>query len=151
MASIIATAVVCDSYLLELLKGLHTDSDVYKIALYTSLASLDRSTTSYIGASNEAIGPGYSAGGKVLTGFNANLRSGIACLDFDSVKWDAVTLTVRKALIYNSTATGKNAVCVLIFSEDVSDAGGVLQITMPTPPLVFIQTFSKSSWYHCRQ
>ena len=58
------TSAVCDSYTLELLSGTHTNTDTYKIALYTSAATLSAATTAY-SATNEVVGAGYTAGGSL--------------------------------------------------------------------------------------
>ena len=62
---------MCTSFKQELLVGTHnfttTTGDVFKLALYTSSASLDASTTAY-SATNEVANSGsYAAGGGALT------------------------------------------------------------------------------------
>ena len=61
------TQTTCTSFKVELFKAEHDfDSHTFKIALFTSSASLSASTTAY-STSNEASGSNYTAGGKPLT------------------------------------------------------------------------------------
>jgi hypothetical protein len=61
----ITTNAICNSFKKELLQGKHdfdTSSDTYKLAMYTSLATLGASTENYI-TSEEVSSSGYTAGG----------------------------------------------------------------------------------------
>ena len=87
----------------------------YKIALYTSLANLGASTTTYTSA-NEITGTGYTAGGQVLTPIPPSLDGTTAYVSFNNVTWSPASFTANSALIYNAT-TGA-AVCVLNFGSD---------------------------------
>lgn len=97
------TAAVCLSYKADLFNGIHQAADVYKIALYTSAATLDASTAAYT-ATGEVVGSGYSAGGLTLSGFSVTLDTATEILDWttDPV-WNPATITARGALIYNSS------------------------------------------------
>lgn len=87
-----------------------------KMALYTAEANINADTLIYT-TTNEVVGTGYVAGGKVLTGVTV-LKSGTtAYLDFDNVTWDPAAFTARGALIYN-TNLGNLAVAVLDFGAD---------------------------------
>src|SRR3954463_4389233 len=80
----------------------HTAADVYKIALFTSAATLSKSTTAYA-ATNEVSGTGYTAGGATLAGFAVSLDTDTAILDWTTdPTWPTSTFTARGALIYNS-------------------------------------------------
>lgn len=106
-----------DSFKQELLSGTHDfTGDTFKIALYTSSASLSRSTTTY-SVTNEVSGTGYTAGGATLTGASIAFSSGVAYVDFDDVTWAASDITARGAMIYNSSKSNK-AVFVLDFGSD---------------------------------
>ena len=100
----------------------------YKIALYTSAATLDASTTAY-SATNEVSGTGYTAGGQALT-ITAPVISGTtAFVDFANPTWSSATITARGALIYDA---GNNAaVAVLDFGSDKVSSGGDFVINMP--------------------
>ena len=107
-------------------------ADVFKIALYTSSATLDASTTAYT-TSNEvsSSGTNYVAGGKTLTISQApTFTSTTAWLDFDDITWDSATLTSNGALIYNATQ-GNKAVAVLAFGGDKTSTAGNFTIQFP--------------------
>lgn len=107
-------------------------ADVFKIALYTSSATLDASTTAYT-TSNEvsSSGTNYTAGGLTLTISQApTFTSTTAWLDFDDITWDSATLTSNGALIYNATQ-GNKAVAVLAFGGDKTSTAGNFTIQFP--------------------
>lgn len=117
------TQSIATSYKSELLSGVHTSTDTYKIALYTSAATLGASTTAY-SATNEVVGTGYTAGGNTLVGFSVTTIGTEAILDFttDPV-WSTATITARGALIYNSSKSNK-AVAVFDFGSDITSTNG---------------------------
>ncbi len=124
------TAAVCDSYTQELFSGTHTSADTYKIALYTSSATLSSATTVY-SSTNEVSGTGYTAGGTALSGFSTSIDTGVAILDFTTdPSWTSATITARGALIYNSSKTNK-AVAVLDFGSDISSTNGTFTVQFP--------------------
>lgn len=125
------TAAICNSFKQELLAMTpHTAADVYKIALFTSTATLNKSTTAYA-ATNEASGTGYSAGGATLSGFSVTLDTDTAILDWTSdPSWASSTITARGALIYNSSRSNK-AVAVLDFGSDITSTNGTFTVTLP--------------------
>ena len=138
------TQAMVTSFKVEILDGIHnfgtgvirasTAADVFKIALYTSSATLDASTTAYT-TSNEvsSSGTNYVAGGKTLTISQApTFTSTTAWLDFDDITWDSATLTSNGALIYNATQ-GNKAVAVLAFGGDKTSTAGDFTIQFPTP------------------
>lgn len=107
-------------------------ADVFKIALYTSSATLDATTTVYT-TSNEvsSSGTNYAAGGKTLTISQVPTSTGTtAWLDFDDITWDSATLTSNGALIYNETQ-GNKAVAVLAFGGDKTSTAGNFTIQFP--------------------
>lgn len=104
------------SFALELMQGLHVfGTNTFKMALYTSAASLNADTTAYT-ATGEVSGTGYTSGGVALTGVSVVSASGVAYLTFSPVSWTAA-LTARGALIYNAT-NGNRSVAVLDFGGD---------------------------------
>lgn len=123
------TAAVCTSYKQEVMQGVHEAADTYKIALYTSAATLGASTTAY-SATNEVSGTGYTAGGATLSGFSVTVDGTTAVLDFTDPTWANSTITARGALIYNSTQSNK-AVAVLDFGADISSTNDTFTITFP--------------------
>lgn len=123
---------LCNSFKQEILQGIHQASDVYKIALFTSSASLSKATTVY-SATNEVSGPGYSAGGIALVGFTTALDWDTAYIDWSTdPSWPTSSLTARGALIYNSTRANR-AVAVLDFGADITDVNGTFLVTFPLP------------------
>lgn len=127
------TAAICNSFKLECLPtvaGVHLSGDSYKLALYTSLATLTKATTVYSSA-NEVVGSGYTAGGIVLVGFTTALDGDTAYIDWttDPV-WNPATITARGGLIYNASRSDK-AVCVLDFLGDITSTAGPFTVTLP--------------------
>jgi hypothetical protein len=122
---------LCVSYLKEILQGIHLAADTYKIALYTSSASLDHTTTAY-SATNEVGNSGtYAAGGQALSGFAVSSSSKTAWLDWTSDPvWTSATITARYALIYNSSRSDK-AVAVIDFGADKTSTNGTFTVTFP--------------------
>ena len=104
--------------------------DTFKIALYTSSATLAASTTAY-SSSNEASGTNYSAGGAALTNVTPTTSSTTALTDFADVTWSSSTITARGALIYKSGGTNP-AVAVLDFGADKSSSSSTFKVAFPT-------------------
>jgi hypothetical protein len=124
------TSAVCNSFKQELLGGIHDlDTDVIKIALYTSAATLDDSTTAYI-TSNEVVGAGYVAGGNTLSGASISLDGSVAIVDFSDTTWSSATITARGALIYNSSKSNK-AIATIDFGGDKISTNGSFVVQMP--------------------
>lgn len=124
---------VCTSFKQELLVGTHdfttTTGDVFKIALYTSSATLGATTTAY-SATNEVSGTGYTATGNTLTNVTPTTSGTTAFTDFADTTWSTSTITARGALIYNDT-DGDRAVVVLDFGSDKSSSAGDFTIVFP--------------------
>jgi hypothetical protein len=126
---------MCTSFKVQLLSGAQNfntgTTKVYKIALYTSAATLGASTTSY-STTNEVVGTAYNAGGETLTISQVPTSSGTtAFIDFADKVWANSTITARGALIYNST--DNTAVAVLDFGSDKASSNGDFTIIFPTP------------------
>ena len=123
---------IATSFKAEILQGIHDSADTYKIALYTSAATLGATTTAY-SATNEVSGTGYTAGGQVLSGFSVATSGTTAILDFTTdPSWENATITARGALIYNASKANK-AVMVLDFGADKSNSEGTFTIRLPLP------------------
>jgi len=121
---------MCNSFKTELLGGTHDlDTDTIKIALFTSSATLDASTTAY-STSNEVSGTGYTAGGNTLSGATISLSGSTAIVDFTDTTWSSATITARGALIYNSSKADR-AIAVLDFSSDKSSTNGDFTVVFP--------------------
>jgi len=131
------------SFKLQLLSGIHaiattvvraaTTADTFKIALYTSSATLDATTTVY-SATNETTnttGTAYVAGGNTLTSAVTSSSGTTAFADFADSSWSTASFTARGALIYNSTQ-GNKSVVVLDFGSDKTASAGTFTIIFPT-------------------
>ncbi len=106
-------------------------TQTFKIALYTSSATLSAATTAYT-TSNEVTGTGYSAGGQALTISQIPTSSGTtAFIDFSDVTWSTATITARGALIYLANGTTNPAVAVLDFGGDKTSTAGNFTIQFP--------------------
>jgi len=124
------TQAMCNSFKTELLGGTHDlDTDTIKIALFTSSASLDASTTAY-SSTNEVSGTGYTAGGNTLSGATISLSGSTAIVDFTDTTWSSATITARGALIYNSSKADR-AIAVLDFGSDKSSTNGDFTVVFP--------------------
>jgi hypothetical protein len=124
------TAGLTNSFKEELLLGIHDfDTDVMKIALYTSDAELGPETLGYTSV-EEVSGPGYTATGLVLSGATVARTNGIAYASFSNPTWNAVTFTTRGALIYNSSK-GNRSVGVLNFGLNQTMLSQQFQIQFP--------------------
>ncbi len=125
------TSAVCNSFKQELFGGVHDlDTDVIKIALYTSSATLGASTTAYT-TSDEVVGAGYSAGGNTLSGAAISLDSSVAIVDFSDTTWSSATITARGALIYNSSKSDK-AIAAIDFGGDKTSTSGDFTVAFPS-------------------
>jgi hypothetical protein len=121
------------SFKVELLEGQHNFSaDTFKLALYTSSATLGENTTAY-SATNEVASTGnYSAGGNTLTVSVTPTNSGnVAYISFANTSWANATITANGALIYNSNLSNA-AVCVLAFGGDKTSTNGTFAVNFPT-------------------
>ena len=129
------TQAMCTSFKVELLTGTHdftnSTGDTFKLALYTSSATLDASTTAYT-VSNEASGTNYSAGGGTLTNVTPTSSGTTAFTDFADLTFSSATITARGCLIYNDTEAGDPAVAVLDFGGDKTSTNGDFTIQFPT-------------------
>jgi hypothetical protein len=125
---------MCTSFKQELLVGTHnftaTSGNSFKLALYTSSASLGAGTTAYT-TSNEVSGTGYTAAGAALTSVTPTTSGTTAFCDFSDLTFSSSTITANGALIYNDTQSDK-AVCALAFGGDKTSTAGDFTITFPT-------------------
>ena len=128
------TQAVANSFKKEILEGVHdleNGGDVFKLALYTSQASLAATTTSYTTGNEVSASGQYTAKGGTLQSQQTSLAaSGVAIVDFADLSFTGVTLTARGALIYNSTEANK-AVCALDFGADKTATSGTFTIQFP--------------------
>ena len=128
------TQAMCTSFKKELLEGVHnfknSGGSTFKLALFTSSASLAASTTAY-STSNEVSGTGYSAGGNTLTRVDPTTSGTTAFTDFADSTFSTATITANGAVIYNDGASDA-AVIVLAFGGDKTSTAGDFTIQFPT-------------------
>ena len=132
------TSAVCTSFKVELLKGVHnftaTTGNTFKIALYTSSATLGAGTTAF-SSSNEitnSSGTAYTSGGATLTSVTPTSDSTTAVCDFADVSYTDASFTANGALIYNHSASGDPACVVVAFGSDKTVTSGTFTIQFPT-------------------
>jgi hypothetical protein len=143
------TQAMCTSFKAELMLAVHdfrvTGGDTFKLALYTSSATIDANTTAYT-TSNEITGTNYTAGGGTLVNLgvvtsNNNASTGVGFTDFSDLTFANATITARGALIYNNTPSANSnanttltnaAVCALDFGSDKTSTDGDFTIVFPT-------------------
>ena len=129
------TQAMCTSFKKELLEGKHnflnSGGDTFKIALYTSSASLAASTTAYT-TSNEVSGTNYSAKGNTLTTVDPSSSGTTALTDFADTTWSSSTITAYGAMIFNEDTSGDTSVLILSFGADKTSTAGDFTIAFPT-------------------
>ena len=126
---------MCTSFKVALLDGemdfSSNTNQTFKIALFTSDATLDATTLAYA-VTNEASGTGYTAGGETLTiATNSTSTDTTAYINFSTVSWNNSSITARGALIYRSSGTGNNAIAVLDFGADKTTLNNTFTVTFP--------------------
>ena len=128
------SSAICTSFKQEILVGTHnftaTSGDTFKIALYTSSASLGAGTTAY-STSNKISGTGYTAAGAALTSVTPTTSGTTALCDFADVSFTSASFTANGALIYNDSQSDK-AVAVIAFGGDKTVSSGTFTIQFPT-------------------
>ena len=127
------SSAICNSFKQEILVGTHnftaSSGNSFKLALYTSSASLGAGTTAY-STSNEISGTGYSAGGIALTSVTPVLDGSTACCDFADISFTSASFTANGCLIYNDTQSDK-ACAVVAFGGDKTVSSGTFTIQFP--------------------
>ena len=130
------TSAVCNSFKAEVLQALHnftaSSGNSFKLALYTSSATLNKSTTAY-STSNEisnTSGSAYTAGGKVIVSVTPVLSTDTAVCDFADASFTSASFTANGCLIYNDTQSDK-ACAVVAFGGDKTVSSGTFTIQFP--------------------
>ena len=128
------TSAICNSFKTEILTGTHnftaSSGDTFNLALYTSSATLNKSTTAYT-TSNEVSGSGYTAKGNALTSVTPVLSTDTAVCDFADTSFTSASFTARGCLIFNDSASGDPAVCAIDFGSDKTVTSGTFTIQFP--------------------
>ena len=135
------TQAICNSFKKQLLEAdmnfKQTGCDKFKLALYSSTATLNSATTAYPGdSSGGQVGNTgqYTQGGGLLVNLGTSISAGVARCDFADRSFTGVTLTARGAMIYNTSSDTTNAsVCILDFGADKTATSGTFTIQFPAP------------------
>ena len=132
------TSAICNSFKTEILTAVHnftasTGND-FNLALYTSSATLSKSTTAYTATEEitNTSGSAYSAKGNTLTSVTPVLSTDTAVCDFADTSWTSASFTANGCLIFNDTATGDPACCAIAFGGDKTVSSGTFTIQFPT-------------------
>ena len=134
------TSALCTSFKQEVLEAIHdfnaTGGNTFKIALIraSQTGTYDATTTSYstlTGNSDEVTGTGYTAGGETLTNIDPTTSGTTGYTDFADVSWTSATFTAAGAIIYNDTASGDPAVCVLDFGGNQTVTASTFTVQFP--------------------
>jgi hypothetical protein len=130
------TQGMADSFKVQILSGQQNlvsgSTSTYKLALYTSSATLSNATTAYTTVNEvTSSASNYTAGGNTLTVSTSPTSTGnVAFLSFANSSWTNANITANGALIYNSTAN--TAVAVLAFGADKTATNGTFTVIFPT-------------------
>ena len=132
------TQAICNSFKKQLLEAdmnfKQTGGDKFKLALYSSTATLNSATTSFTTTGQVGNSGQYTSGGGLLVNNGTSITAGVARVDFADRSFTGVTLTARGALIYNTSSDTTNAgVCVLDFGADKTATSGTFTIQFPAP------------------
>ena len=129
------TQAMATSFKKELMEGKHnflaSGGNSFKLALYTSSATMGAATTAFT-TTNQASGTNYTSGGAALTNINPTTSGTTAFTDFADLTFGTATITARGCMIYNDTASGDPSVAVLDFGGDKTSTAGSFTITFPT-------------------
>ena len=132
------TQAICNSFKKQLLEAdmnfKQTGGDKFKLALYSSTATLNSATTAFTASAEVGNSGQYTSGGGLLVNNGTSITAGVARVDFADRSFTGVTLTARGALIYNTSSDTTNAgVCVLDFGADKTATSGTFTIQFPAP------------------
>ena len=129
------TSAICSSFKQEVLVGTHnftaSSGNSFKLALYTSSATLGAATTAFT-TTGQASGTNYTSGGSALTNITPVLSGTTAVCDFSDLTFGTATVTARGCMIYNDTNSDK-AVATIDFGGDKTSTAGDFTVVFPSP------------------
>ena len=131
------SSAICNTFKVEILKAVHnftaSSGNTFNLALYTSSASLGAGTTAYASTNeiSNTSGSAYTAKGEALTSVTPVLSSSTAVCDFADISWTSASFTANGCLIFNDTAAGDPAVCVVAFGADKTVSNGTFTVQFP--------------------
>ncbi len=127
---------MCTSFKVELMQAVHnfttSTGNTFKLALYDNTPSFTAATTAYTSSGEVANSGTYSAGGGALTNVTPTSSGTTAFTDFADLSFTSATITAFGAMIYNDSAAGDPAVCILDFGGAKTSTNGTFTIIFPT-------------------
>ena len=128
------TSTLTTSFKVELLTGTHnftnSSGNSFKLALYTSSATLGATTTAFT-TTGQASGTNYTSGGSALTNVTPSATGTTAVTDFNDLTFSTATITARGCMIYNDT-NGDKSVATIDFGGDKTSTAGDFTVVFPT-------------------
>ena len=127
------TSTLTTSFKKELLEGKHnflaSGGNSFKLALYTSSATLGATTTAFT-TTGQASGTNYTSGGSALTNINPTSSCTTGFTDFADLTFGTATITARGCMIYNDTNADRS-VATIDFGGDKTSTAGDFTIVFP--------------------
>ena len=127
---------MCTSFKVQLMQAVHnfttSTGDTFKLALYDNSPSFTAATTAYTSSGEVANSGTYAAGGGALTNVTPTSSGTTAFTDFADLSFTSATITAYGAMIYNDSAAGDPAVCILDFGGAKTSTNGTFTIIFPT-------------------
>ena len=138
------TQGMCDSFKVQILSGqqnLVSGGATYKLALYTSSATLSNATTAYTTLNEvSSSGSNYTAGGNTLTVSTSPTSTGnVAFMSFSNSSWTNANITANGALIYNASKANRS-IAVLDFGSDKTSADFTVVMPQNTATTALIRS-----------
>ena len=128
------SSTLTTSFKKELLEAKHnflaSGGNSFKLALYTSSATLGATTTAFT-TTGQASGTNYTSGGSALTNINPTSSGTTGFTDFADLTFGTATITARGCMIYNDTAAGDPSVATIDFGGDKTSTAGDFTIVFP--------------------
>ena len=127
------TSTLTTSFKKELLEAVHNFSasggNSFKLALYTSSATLGATTTAFT-TTGQSSGTNYTSGGSALTNIAPTSSGTTGFCDFSDLTFGTATVTARVCMIYNDTNSDKS-VATIDFGGDKTSTAGDFTIVFP--------------------
>lgn len=127
---------MCTSFKVQLMQAVHnfttSTGNTFKLALYDNSPSFTAATTAYTSSGEVSASGTYSAGGGALTNVTPTSSGTTAFTDFADLSFTSATITAYGAMIYNDSAAGDPAVCILDFGGAKTSTNGTFTIIFPT-------------------
>ena len=124
---------VCNSFITNFLSGaINVSTDTFRLALYTSSATMDATTAAYTTTNELPTAGGYTAAGATTTCTVTTVLTQTGykiIIDVADVSWAAATFTCRGAMLYDDTAAGNPSVMIYDFGSDKTVTGATFPVT----------------------